>query len=189
MTRVVLDPSALHPAPVRDLLLRVACAGLCEARVSPQIVDLYVADRLGERPELPAAAFAPTRALLTGGLPDLVVDAPPALLESVTLCDERQRAPLAAALLTDAELILTRTPEAYDQETLALFGVEARHPDEFLLELVGRAPTKLFAIVSHQARALPDAPVSLATLLRALKAQGLPRTIDELCAHYYGAGI
>jgi hypothetical protein len=188
MPLAVLDASVLHPAPLRDLLLRVACAGLFEARWSTEIVELYVEGLVAARPDLAPEALTSTRSLLVDGFPDLVVAAPPMLLGALAAGDAHAAAGAAAAIVADADLVLTREPDRYDAQGLAALGLELRHPDDFLVEIVARAPTRVFAAVTAQARAL-EAPQSLAALLRGLKAHGLARTIDELCAHYYGAPI
>ena len=48
----VLDACVLHPAPVRDLLLSLAAAGLYHARWTDQIQAEWIGSLLARRPDL-----------------------------------------------------------------------------------------------------------------------------------------
>ncbi len=51
---VIYDACVLHPAPLRDLLIRIARAGLVRARWTEQILDETFRSVLRRRPELEA---------------------------------------------------------------------------------------------------------------------------------------
>lgn len=51
-TVAVLDANVLHPAPLRDFLLRLARAGLYQARWTHQILDECFGSILQARPDL-----------------------------------------------------------------------------------------------------------------------------------------
>jgi hypothetical protein len=57
---VVYDASVLYPSTVRDLLIRIAQAGLVQARWTDQILDEMFAALRANRPDLdPASSTAP----------------------------------------------------------------------------------------------------------------------------------
>lgn len=58
---VVYDACVLFPAPLRDLLMRVAHAGLVRARWSDNILDECFRNILVLRPELDPQVLARTR--------------------------------------------------------------------------------------------------------------------------------
>jgi hypothetical protein len=67
---VVSDACVLYPAPLRDLLLRVARTGLVRARWSDAILDECFRSILENRPELKPEALDRTRALMKLAVPD-----------------------------------------------------------------------------------------------------------------------
>jgi len=58
---VVYDACTLYPAPLRDLLMRLAQSGIVRARWSERILDECFRNIVVERPELSAAALQRTR--------------------------------------------------------------------------------------------------------------------------------
>jgi hypothetical protein len=62
---VLYDASVLYPAPLRDLLVRVANTGVVRARWSTTILDECFRNLLQNRPELNPEALQRTRVLTT----------------------------------------------------------------------------------------------------------------------------
>lgn len=58
---VVYDACVLHPAPLRDLLIRIANTGLVRARWTERILDERFASILEQRQDLKPKALARTR--------------------------------------------------------------------------------------------------------------------------------
>jgi len=70
---VVYDANVLYPAPLRDLLLRLAGTGLFRARWSAQIRDEWMRNLLAKRPELTEEKIRRTADGMTKqSLPDTV---------------------------------------------------------------------------------------------------------------------
>jgi hypothetical protein len=67
---VVYDACVLLPAPLRDLLLRVAHAGLVRARWTEAILDECFRSLTAVRPELEESALLRTRSLMNDAVPD-----------------------------------------------------------------------------------------------------------------------
>ena len=59
-------------------------------------------------------------------------------------------------------------------------GLEAKHPDDFLLEAHDLAPGAIAAAVSEQAAALKSPPKTVSELLDTLRHQGLPLAVSRL---------
>ena len=70
---VVYDACVLYPAPLRDLLIRIAHRGVVRARWSERILDEWVRNLLANRPDLSAAKLARTRDLMAKAVPDCLV--------------------------------------------------------------------------------------------------------------------
>ncbi len=180
MARVVVyDACVLHPAPLRDLLIRLARAGLVQARWSDAILDECFRSILRRRPEL-ETALQRTRALMSAAVPDSLVVGYESLVETLTLPDADDRHVLAAAIRSGAEWIVTANLGDFPRELLAVHGVEAKHPDAFVLELITSAPAVVLAVVARQAADLQNPRRTLEDVLAMLEAIGLSMSVARL---------
>ena len=74
MARIVLyDACVLYPAPLRDLLMRLALTDLFQARWTDQIHDEWTRNVLANRPDLSPASLARCRRLMDEHVPDCLV--------------------------------------------------------------------------------------------------------------------
>ena len=69
----VYDANILYPAPLRDLFIRVAQAGLVRARWTETIHDEWVRNVLKDNPRLSAERLARTRSLMNEAVRDCLV--------------------------------------------------------------------------------------------------------------------
>ncbi len=177
---VIYDACVLYPAPLRDLLLRIAVAGVVRARWSDEILDECFRNVLVNRPDLSSNALARTRELMCRAVPDCLVTNYAALADRVALPDPNDRHVLAAAIRSSAQVIVTFNLKDFPGDALAPFGIEAKHPDDFVLDAIGLAPGTIATVVSQQAAALKSPPVSRAELLDRLRSCGLEQSVAEL---------
>lgn len=84
---VVYDASVLYPAPVRDLLLRLAQAGMFQARWSDYILDECFAALTRQRPDRSPDRLARTRELIVAAVPDCLVEGYEPLIDGIELPD------------------------------------------------------------------------------------------------------
>lgn len=66
----VYDANVLYPAPLRDLFIRLAQAGLVPARWTDAIHEEWVRNVLKDNPELSPERLARTRSLMDEALRD-----------------------------------------------------------------------------------------------------------------------
>lgn len=137
---VIYDACVLYPAPLRDLLLRIATIGIVRARWSDTILDECFRNILKNRPDLQPGALDRTRALMKQAVPDCLVSGFEPLIPSLTLPDADDRHVLAAAIRAGAQAIITFNLSDFPAEELDKFGVEAKHPDDFVLDTLDLAP-------------------------------------------------
>ncbi len=130
---VVYDACVPYPAPLRDFLIRLARTGLVQAKWSDEILDECFRAIGRERPELSAEALARTRRLMTEAIPDCMVSGHASLTGGLTLPDPDDRHVLAAAVRAGAQTIVTFNLRDLPSTVLDSFGIEARHPDDFVL--------------------------------------------------------
>lgn len=177
---VIYDACVLYPAPLRDLLMRIARAGLVRARWSDAILDECFRNVIAVRPDLSADALDRTRRLMNAAIPDCIVSGYEPLVVGLSLPDPDDRHVLAAAIRSAAQVIVTANLRDFPAAQLAPYGVEAQHPDDFVLGLIDLAPAAVAAVVSQQASALKNPPRSVAELLDTLRDQGLVRSVAKL---------
>lgn len=70
---VVYDANVLFPAPLRDLLIRLAQTGLVRARWTEMILDECFRNLRLRRPDLSEQALSRTRALMNAAVRDCLV--------------------------------------------------------------------------------------------------------------------
>lgn len=176
----VYDANVLYPAPLRDLLIRLAQAGLVRALWTETIHDEWVRNVLADNPALSPERLARTRKLMNEAVRDCLVTGYEDLIESMTLPDADDRHVLAAAIRANADVIVTFNLKDFPTDKLASHGIEAMHPDEFLLTLFDAAPGPVCAAVKRQREGLRNPPKTAEELLATLESQGLVQTITRL---------
>ena len=177
---VIYDACVLYPAPLRDLLIRLAVKGLVRARWSVQILDECFRNVLANRPDLNASALQRTRDLMSRAIPDVLVTGHEGLIAGLDLPDPDDRHVLAAAIRAGAQVIVTANLSDFPDDKLESYAVEAQHPDEFILHLLDLAPGVVCTTVSEQAAALKNPPRTLADLLDTFRDNGLVQTVARL---------
>src|SRR5437879_2534572 len=154
----VYDANILYPAPLRDLFIRLAQAGLVRARWTETIHDEWVRSVLKDNSNLTAERLARTRTLMNEAVRDCLVSGYEGLIASLTLPDLDDRHVLAAAICAGAEVIVTFNLKDFPNDTLARFNIEAQHPDDFLLSLFDVVPGMVCAAIKRQRESLRNPP-------------------------------
>jgi len=93
---VIYDACVLHPAPLRDFLLRIALTRVVRARWTEEILDECFESVLRQRPDLNAKSLRRTRDLMTAAVPDCMVTGYEGLTAGLRLPDPDDRHVLAA---------------------------------------------------------------------------------------------
>lgn len=176
----IYDANVLYPAPLRDLLIRLAQAGLVRARWTEAIHDEWTRNVLANSPHVTPERLARTRSLMNGAVRDYLVTGYENLIDSLTLPDPDDRHVLAAAIRGDADTIVTFNLADFPADTLAQFDIEAQHPDEFLAGLLDLAPGAVCVAVKAQRESLRNPPKTAEELLATLEAQGLVQAVARL---------
>jgi predicted nucleic acid-binding protein len=184
---VVYDACVLYPAPLRDLLIRVARTGVVRARWSDQILDECFRSILRDRPDLRPEDLSRTRELMNKAIPDVLVTGFEGLTAGIDLPDPDDRHVVAAAITTGAQAIVTLNLRDFPDDKLEPFGLEAVHPDDFVVDSIDLAPAAICAAVDAQAAALKKPPTTRAELLETLQHNGLVQTVARL-RELYGGG-
>jgi len=174
----VLDANVLYPFSLRDTLLRLAelelHTPLWSARILEEMTRNLVEHRITE--EQAARIATAVRAAFE----EAEVDAAEIeRLEPAMTNDPKDRDVLAAAVAADSELIVTLDLDDFPPAACEPLGVEAIHPDQFLLDLYDLNPEAVRAALEEQAADL-NPPWPLEQLLGALTTAGVPRFVETV---------
>ncbi len=176
----IIDACVLYSAPIRDLVVRLAQAGLLQARWSDEIHEEWMRNLLKNNPRVSRERLGRTRFLMDAAIRDSLVTGHSQLVDSLTLPDPDDRHVLAAAIHSGAGLIVTFNLMDFPLESVAPHGVEARHPDELFSELLDAASDEFCAAAQLQRLALKNPPMTVEAFLSKLEEVGLPRTAARL---------
>jgi predicted nucleic acid-binding protein len=176
----VYDANILYPAPLRDLFIRLAQAGLVAARWTEAIHDEWVRNVLKDKPQLSPERLSRTRSLMNEAVRDCLVTGYEDLIAGLSLPDPDDRHVLAAAIRARAEVIVTYNLSDFPPDTLARFGIEAQHPDDFLLYLLDVARDPVHAAIKRQRESLRNPPKTAEEFLATLEAHGLTQSVAQL---------
>jgi hypothetical protein len=176
----VYDACVLYPAPIRDLLLRIANSGIVRARWTERILDECFRSIGDRRPDLAAESLRRTRRLMCDAIPDCIVVDYERMESILDLPDVDDRHVLAAAIRTNAQAIVTFNLRDFPATVLARFDIEANHPDDFVLKCIDLDPGAMSECVINQALALKQPLVTVQELLDTLSRLRLAQSAARL---------
>ena len=176
----IYDSCVLYPAPLRDFLVRLALTGLFRARWTDAIHDEWIRNVLENRPDLSASQLERTRQLMNAAVRDCLVTGYEWRIDSLTLPDPDDCHVLATALEAQAQVIVTYNLRDFPADALQPHGIEAQHPDEFILRVIALSPLVVRETVETHQQALKNPPKTPAEYLATLSNQGLPKTVAAL---------
>lgn len=173
----VLDACVLVPIALADTLLRVAEKGLYRPLWSDRI--------LGEAQEAieeihPGIDIAKRFTSMREAFGDALITGWDEIEPRIPLPDRDDWHVVATAIRGGADAIITANLADFPATALGPLGLEAIHPDEFLLDQLDLSPPTLLRVIQEQAtrtRKPPLTPRDLATLLGRA---GVPGFADEI---------
>jgi predicted nucleic acid-binding protein len=176
----VYDANVLYPSVLRDLLIRLAQAGLVQAKWTETVLDETFTHLACNRPDLSPQRLARTRTLMCRAVRDCLVTDFESHIDAVSLPDPGDRHVLAAAITAGADVIVTFNLKHFPTAELQKWNLQARGPDEFCLELLHRDPVTMHTVISEIAGACRNPPLTASEVLDRLEAQGARQTATEL---------
>lgn len=136
--KCVLDTNVIYPLWIRDLLLWFAYYELYTPKWSHNIASEWIAvmTRKGISKE-----EAHKRAnVINKAFPDALVKNYEPLIDTLSLPDMDDRHVLAAAIKTNADLIITNNLKDFPQKYLNEFGLKSKCPDDFFTDIIDLNP-------------------------------------------------
>lgn len=149
----VLDACVLLPASLRDTLLRLAeTPHLYIPKWSKQIWA-EVARNLESRRKLTPEKIAHLREQVQLHFPEALIEDYEKFAVLMTN-DPKDRHVAAAAVKAKAQVIVTSNLKDFPRESLSEWGIEAQHPDRFLMGLYIVNPETVASRIQQQAAAI-----------------------------------
>jgi len=177
---VIYDACVLYPAPLRDLLMRLAMAGIFQAKWTEQIHEEWIRNVLASRADLSREILLRTKHLMNKNAGDCDVRNYEELIPALSLPDENDRHVLAAAIQASASIILTYNLKDFPPPVLKQYAIKAQHPDDFITGLLSLYPEKVLNAVRLHRTSLNNPPKTVEEYLTTLKNQRLTQTVERL---------
>ncbi|MGI9251626.1 MAG: PIN domain-containing protein [Pseudohongiellaceae bacterium] len=176
----IIDANVLYSAPIRDVLIQIAVAGLFDVRWTEDIHKEWIENLLRKRPDLKRASIERTHDEMNDAIPNCLVSGYKQIIPTLVLPDPDDYHVLAAAITARCDVIVTQNLKDFPQTALSPHGIDAQHPDDFLhkhLQLF----QKEFCAGLHKARnRLKNPSYSTEQYLENLKQHGLVKTVAKL---------
>ncbi|WP_205649933.1 PIN domain-containing protein [Afifella aestuarii] len=179
----LIDANVFYGARLRSLVLFVAQTKLFRARWTDAVHDEWIRNLISNRPDLKPEDLARTRAAMNAAVPDCLVEGYEPLIAGIELPDPDDRHVVAAAIMTRADVIVTFNEKDFPAAILEGFRLEAKHPDRFLMDVFGLAPSLFIDAVRADFAHYADPPLDYGDYLESLSRAGIPRLAEMLKAY------
>jgi predicted nucleic acid-binding protein len=178
--KAVLDTNVIFPVVIRDLLFWFAHHELFTPKWSENIfaewkevmVRKGVAEKEAEK-RIQKANLA---------FPDALVHNYAGLVDDLKLPDEDDRHVLAAAIRTNANVIVTNNLKDFPEDYLDSFGLKAKGADDFLTDIIDLNQKKAVAAFKEMVLYKKNPPMDEFEVLDKLRNNGLNDTANYLHA-------
>lgn len=130
----ILDTNVIFPIQVRDLLFWFAHYDLYTPKWSEHIFDEWA--NVMRRHNLSEAEIQKRIDNANNAFPDAMVKNYIPLIKGLALPDEDDKHVLAAAIKTNANIIVTNNLKDFPQDYLSTFGLTAKSVDDFITDII-----------------------------------------------------
>ena len=179
----LLDANVLYPTTMRDLLMWLAVTKTYDAHWTERIQNEGTRNLLLDQPQLTTQRLERTKHLMDQALPGALVTGYEDRMDDLELPDMNDRHVLAAAIHSEAQIIVTLNLRDFPPSALEPYGIRALHPDDFALALTERDPDGVLRAVNGQRENFKQPPLTRVEYLERLRRQGLTGFTDWLMAH------
>lgn len=174
------DANVLYPAGLRNLLMRLAVRELFRAKWSEKVHEEWMAAVMEDFPDITRPQLERTRNLMDLHAEDSLVTGYEDLIEGIELPDPDDRHVLAAAIRSNADVIVTRNLRDFPEERLRPYGIEPKHPDAFVMNLFDLTPGAVVGAAREHRESLRSPTKTVPEYLASLERQELTQTVAAL---------
>ena len=130
----VLDTNIIYPIEIRDLLFWFAHYELFTPKWSNHIFDEW--EKVMKEKGVGDEQIKKRTNMANLAFPDALVSHYEPLIETLTLPDLKDRHVMAAAIKTNANVIVTNNLKDFPEEYLATFGLSVKSADDFITDII-----------------------------------------------------
>lgn len=161
--------------------MRLAITDLFRAKWTAEIEAEWTRNLQANRPDIPPERVARLKHLMHAHVRDALVHGYQDLIPALTgLPDPNDRHVLAAAIVGQADVIVTYNLRDFPSSALDPYSIQAQHPDEFVRHLIGLNEHKVCSAVREMRAALQRPALSIDELLDSFSRQELSLTVAAL---------
>ena len=175
----VLDANVLYPAPLRDYLLQLANLELYNPKWTKEIQEEWIRNLLIKRQDLKRENLIKTQKAMDSAFPDSNITGYEAITRSLALPDPKDRHILAAAIRTNADVIVTFNLKDFPPDYIKSYNIEVQHPDSFITGLISLNKEKSYQAFKNQVSNLKNPPRTIKEVMETLENCGLRKSLLE----------
>ncbi|TDP93954.1 PIN domain-containing protein [Labedaea rhizosphaerae] len=177
---VLYDANVLYPSTLRDVLIRIAQGGLVQAKWTDRILDETFSSIKRNHPDIDIAKLDRTRVLMNQAVLDCLVTGYEPLEHAFELPDPDDRHVLAAAVKSQAQVIVTENIRDFPDHVLEPLGIETKTADEFLVDQYWLNEARVVSAIQQVADSWKKPPGIYEDVLDRLAASGLLEVTELL---------
>jgi predicted nucleic acid-binding protein len=177
---VLYDACVLYPNYLRDLVIQLATTDLFRAKWTEQIHDEWIRNVLKNRPNITPEQLQGLRQKINQSTPDCLVTGFEYLIPSLNLPDPDDRHVLAAAIVAQADVIVTFNLKDFPVDVLSSHDIIAQHPDDFIADLLDLYPWRVLEAIETIQNRFKKPPMRFNEYLEILVKQGLLKSVESL---------
>jgi len=175
-----LDANVLHPAFLRASLLWFADARLLRPVWSKDVLVEWRRSVQRRHSDLCDDRLDQIQALFVEQFPDAEVTGYEPFIEAVDLPDPNDRHVLAAAIVGRCNGIVTSNLKHFPAAKLEQFGIEAVHPDDFIVNIIDLDRSKALGACKRHREAMSQSKPSVEQFLERFETAGLIQAHQRL---------
>lgn len=151
-----------------------------QAKWTNTILDETFRNLAANRPDLDEGHLRRTRLLMCRAIRDCLIIGYEPLVQALDLPDPGDRHVLAAAVKARAQVIVTNNVKHFPPAALARWNVEAKRPDDFVLDQIDLDRQVVYACVKQIADSWRRPPGTVFDVLARLERDGLVESVAAL---------
>ncbi|WP_161596025.1 PIN domain-containing protein [Flavisphingopyxis soli] len=176
-----LDANVLHPAFLRASLLWFADARLLRPVWSKDVLKEWRRSVQRRHSDIDDAKLDALQATFVDQFPDAEVSEYEPFIEAIQLPDKDDRHVLAAAIVGRCNGIITSNLKHFPPDALDKFGIEAVHPDDFIVNIIDLDSNKALGACKRHREAMTKSAPTVEEFLERFKIAGLIQAHHRLC--------
>ncbi len=174
----ILDTNVIFPIEIRDMLFWFAHYDIYTPKWSKQIFDEWKSVMRKKGVDEREIAKRINNANLA--FPDALVSKYEELIKAINLPDEDDRHVVAAAMKTNANVIVTKNLKHFPLDYLSTLSLYAQSPDDFLTDMIDLNPDKATAAFKEMVLNRTNPDLDEFEVLNVLRNNGLQDTANYL---------